>query len=148
MGTYPQVPLQPVLDAVVEELDDAESIGVPVRYLTAPQPTVNLYAVVERPPGGSRTGSLGAPSRDALVRVRLRAVASYPHADQAGRAAEHLLDQLLVLLLDRRGFPLAGPGWEVGARTLIADGGTDVQGTVANAIADVELEVRATAHGS
>jgi hypothetical protein len=133
------IDLQQVGDAIAEELDDA--VSTPVRYVIAPNPRPELYGVIERPPGSVRDGSLGAPHRDMTYRVRLRAVAAYPDATEAARAAENLLGQMSAALLDRSVLDLAGDGWEVGHRGQIADGGTDIEGTVANATADFDLEV-------
>lgn len=126
-----------VTQAVKATLADT---GVTVAVATAPASPPTSYAVLELPPGATRTGTLSEPEAQALYRCRIRSVARSNQVDVARREAQRVATILATALLDRT-VELAGDGWEVTGRTQDADGGILVEGDVVNHVADFLLEI-------
>lgn len=126
-----------VTQAVKAVLDDT---GVTVGLATAPASRPSSYAVLELPPGTTRTGTLGTPEATAVYRCRIRAVARSNQVEVAAREAQRVATVLATALLDRT-VPIAGDGWAVTGRSLDADGGVLVEGDVVNAVADYVLGI-------
>jgi len=125
-----------VLDEVLAVV--TEEATVPVGLHVAPAGA--SVVVVEHPPGSDRTGSLGCPDADLVLRVRLRAKVTNSKVAQACREASHVVNGVEAHLL-ARSTVIAGDGWEVVTRTHVADGGVDWEGNVANHTVDVDLFV-------
>ena len=126
-----------VTQAVKAVLDDT---GVTVGLATAPASRPTSYAVLELPPGATRTGTLADPEAQAVYRCRIRSVARSNQVEVATREAQRIGTVLATALLDRT-VPIAGDGWEVTGRSLDADGGVLIEGDVVNHVADYVLEI-------
>jgi hypothetical protein len=135
------IPTHQVVEAVHAAAQSAPGLNdAPVELHAAPTPAPATYAVVEVPPGGERWGTLGCPSEDATIRVRIRAVARYRDPAAASRVAQRLTGAITAHLL-KRSTELTGPTWAADTRTQIADGGVDWSGDVANHVVDLDIGV-------
>ena len=114
--------------------------GVTVGVATAPATPPTSYAVLELPPGATRTGTLGVPEAMAVYRCRIRSVAKSNQVEVATREAQRVATILASAILDRTA-PIVGDGWEVTGRSQDGDGGILVEGDVVNHVADFVLEV-------
>lgn len=133
------IPVEEVTAAVLVVL---RATGLPVGDLTAPAGAPKVYGVLEVSPGRQHTGTVSIPEKGAIVRVRIRGVGISKTPATARQAAQDVAHQLEAALLDRT-VPIAGEGWECCGRSLVVDSGMDLQGEVANTVADYDLEISA-----
>lgn len=133
------IPAREVADAVVAAAVAGVDGVFPVADTSAPpDPRPDIHVVLEWPAGSGRSGSLGAPEAHAELVVRVRGVARSSTPAVARQASQHAAHTVAAALLDRS-VPITGTGWVVSGRRIISDAGTDLEGTVANAVIDLGL---------
>lgn len=125
-----------VLDAIKAAVDAA--IPEPVALHLGQ--TAPVHVVIEQPPGSSRTGTLGCPHADLVLRVRVRGVAQHPNVREAGRAASDAAYRAVAALTRRDAIaPPSGATWTIGSVDIAGDGGVDIYGDTANHTIDLDV---------